>query len=509
MTMSTRWVFRCAVVLACVTQAAAGVTVTVQRRDADGQPTVERITLDAKKTAVVVVDMWDKHWCKTYTRRVANLVPRINATLAAARKLGFTVVHAPSDVLGPYKDAPQRKAMLAVPAAPVPKPSGFNPPGPPGGRDCCECGPDRPCRSGRAWIRQNADLIIAEDDYIGDCNNARELLNLCGHRGIDTLIYMGVASNMCVLYRSFGIRNIKRYGLRAYLVGDLTEAITANGCDPATKKPDANFTPAKGTALVQRYIERHICPTFESRQILRAARAPGSPADLRPHVVFVIAEKEYKTHQTLPAFAKKHLGGEFRCSFVFANPKDPNDLPGLAVLLDADLLVLSVRRRLLPVTQMDHLERYIRAGKPLVALRVSIVPFQVRTENRPPGRVIWDRFDREVLGCNYHGYDAGSRKAGCDVWVEPAAKGHPVLRGVDAKFHSPSWLYRQKPLAKTVQVLMSGRWAQDKPPEPVAWTHTYNGGRVFYTTLGHWDDFKTPAFTRMLVNAVHWALGPR
>ena len=32
----------------------------------------------------------------------------------AFRRLGIQVVHAPSDVLGPYKNTPQRKAMQAI-----------------------------------------------------------------------------------------------------------------------------------------------------------------------------------------------------------------------------------------------------------------------------------------------------------------------------------------------------------------------------------------------------------
>ena len=43
--------------------------------------------------------------------------------------------------------------------------------------------------------------------------------------------------------------------------------------------------------------------------------------------------------------------------------------------------------------------------------------------------------------------------------------------------------------------------------EPVAWTNTYNGGRVFYTSLGHPDDFNVQPFREMLVNAVRWTLG--
>ena len=42
--------------------------------------------------------------------------------------------------------------------------------------------------------------------------------------------------------------------------------------------------------------------------------------------------------------------------------------------------------------------------------------------------------------------------------------------------------------------------------EPVAWTHDYKGARVFYTSLGHPDDFADPAFRTLLRNAILWAL---
>ena len=365
--------------------AGASVELTAQRRDADGKTVREKVAVDPAKAAVIIIDMWDRHWCKTYTARVANLVPRMNQTLEAARKLGIQVVHAPSDVLGPYQDTPQRKAMLAIPAQPEPKTVPFNPPGPPGGRDCCECGPERPCKARAVWTRQHPDLKIADGDLIADCNNGRELLNLCQSRGITTLVYMGVASNLCVIGRSSGIFNMKRRALQAIFVSDLVEAITANGCDPATKQPDPDFTPARGSYIVQRYLEQQVAPSIESRQLIAAAGLDPHGQDKRSHVVFVISEPEYDSRTTLPAFAEKHLAIGFRCTFVHANPNDGNDLPGLAALYDADLLVLSVRRRALPVVQMDHLERYIRAGKPLVAIRVSCVPFAAGKTTRIPG----------------------------------------------------------------------------------------------------------------------------
>ncbi len=493
---------------------AATFDLRLQSRDPKtGAVVLNTTKLDPKKTAIVVIDMWDRHWCKTYTARVANLVPRMNEAVAAARKLGIQIVWAPSDVLDFYKDAPQRKAMQAIPAHAPPAQIAFDPPQAPQG-DYCECGSDQPCKAkGKAWSRQNAALAIAEGDLIGDCNNGQELLNLCAERGLDTLLYMGVASNMCVCYRGFGMINLHKHGLRTIFVADLVEAIMANGFNPATKSLDPNFTPAKGTAVVQRFLEQHVAPSIESRQLLAASGLAKHGDDKRPHIVFVIADEEYKTEQTLPAFARDQLDKDFRCTFLFAKSnhgEGRDEVPGLEALYDADLLVLSMRRRFLSVPQMDHLERFIRAGKPLVAIRVSVVPFAegAGVTRSGSGRVVWQRFDQEVLGCDYKSYDPKSRDTGCDVWALPEAREHALMSGLGkADFHSPSWLYKMRPLASTVTPLLLARSSADAEPEPVAWVNTCEGGRVFYTTLGHWEDFKLEPFRRLLRNAVSWAAG--
>jgi len=167
-----------------------------------------------------------------------------------------------------------------------------------------------------------------------------------------------------------------------------------------------------------------------------------------------------------------------------------------------------MRRRTLPVVQMDHLEHYIRSGKPIVAIRVSIVPFQVNPDQRPDGHVIWNDFDKEVLGCNYQGYDPASRETGSDVWVVDEAKEHPIIYGIDPSgFHSTSWLYKLNPLSDSTTLLTKGGWSEDQPEEPVTFTNTYEGGRIFYTSLGHPDDFEDDFFCKMLANAIYWAVG--
>ena len=88
--------------------------------------------------------------------------------------------------------------------------------------------------------------------------------------------------------------------------------------------------------------------------------------------------------------------------------------------------------------------------------------------------------------------------------LAPGAEGDPLLRGVSA-IEGRGSLYRSNPLAEGARPLLVGTWT-DKPEEPAAWTNTYKGGRVFYTSLGHADDFESPGFRRLLLNAVLWGL---
>jgi type 1 glutamine amidotransferase len=61
----------------------------------------------------------------------------------------------------------------------------------------------------------------------------------------------------------------------------------------------------------------------------------------------------------------------------------------------------------------------------------------------------------------------------------------------------------------TGRAINSGRKDLDKYPltQPVAWTKTYKGARVFFTTLGHPKDFEEYSVRRLLMNGVYWASG--
>jgi type 1 glutamine amidotransferase len=87
----------------------------------------------------------------------------------------------------------------------------------------------------------------------------------------------------------------------------------------------------------------------------------------------------------------------------------------------------------------------------------------------------------------------------------PEAEKNPLLIGVKTPFSSNGSLYKVSPLAASATPLLTGS-IPNQPAEPIAWTHHYGKSRVFYTSLGHPDDFKEPAFVRLLSNAVLWGL---
>jgi hypothetical protein len=160
-----------------------------------------------------------------------------------------------------YRDAPQRKAALAAPTAKPPADLPFD--DPPLPIDDSDGGCDTGDQVYSAWKRQHPAIEIHEDDVISD--DGHEVYNVLLERGIGDIFIMGVHTNMCVLHRSFAIKQMTRWGMRTVLVRDLTDAMY----DPADK-PYVSHD--EGTGLVVEYIERHWAPSVLSADLIAAFR---------------------------------------------------------------------------------------------------------------------------------------------------------------------------------------------------------------------------------------------
>ena len=218
-----------------------------------------------------------------------------------------------------------------------------------------------------------------------------------------------------------------------------------------------------------------------------AAERSASPEPKPLELCLVSGSLEYRSDESLAAlqeFLEKRY--PIRCTRAFM--KTEEDLPGLEHLDTCDCMLLFTRRLRISGGQLERVKRYCLSGRPIVALRTASHAFQN-----------WLELDKEVLGGDYRGHYG--TKDNPYIRPLPEAKSHPVLEGF-RPFASFGSLYKNPQIAADATVLLTGTIPGH--PEPVAWTRLRGSGRVFYTSLGHPDDFRQASFQRLLVNALFW-----
>jgi nicotinamidase-related amidase len=222
-------------------------------------------TWETAQTAAIICDMWDQHWCKGASARVAEMAPHLNEIIAELRRRGALIIHSPSGTLDFYAEHSGRRLAQAAPTVEstiplqrwahlIPEREGQLPIDDSDGG--CDCQPQ--CPQGRPWRRQIATIEIMDGDAITDDFEAVYLMR---QRGIENTLIMGVHANMCVLGRPFGIRQLVLQGLNVALVRDLTDAMYNSRMPPFVD----HFT---GIELVIKHIEQHWCPTITSDQVI-------------------------------------------------------------------------------------------------------------------------------------------------------------------------------------------------------------------------------------------------
>jgi nicotinamidase-related amidase/type 1 glutamine amidotransferase len=476
------------------------------------------------ETAIIICDMWDKHWCKGASERVAEMAPFMNNVVTIAREKGVLIVHAPSSCMDYYKNAPARKlgqkyrskkASRIISEAnlasekdaewPIDQSDGG-----------CDCSVE--CKQESPWTHQIDFIKIFDNDAISD--SGAEISGLFNQKGIKNVILMGVHTNMCVIGRSFGLRNMVRMGMNVALMRDLTDTMY----DSKQKPNVSHYT---GTSLVNEYIETFVCPTMVSTDFTGQKQFRFND-DKRPVVAFIIAENEYHANQTLPKFAHHLLLTKgVNCEFALGKPvyegEGIHNIENLKILQDADLAVIFARRRALPSEQMNLLKEFVTNEKPILGIRTAshafnanqVVPNSGGGVAAAKGKVSdfldqWPEFDKDVIGGNYKGHYP-PLKVGIVFSVVPGMETHPLLRGVSpdgfvgtvAPINS---LYQNRSLrSQNVQVLMLGS-IPEQPSEPVLWINHLAKGNVVYTSMGHWEDWKMKDFQQIMDNAVDYLL---
>jgi len=236
------------------------------------QARLREVEWNASETVVIICDMWDNHYCQLAAQRVAAMAPRMNRVVSAARSHGVLIIHAPSGTTGVYAGTPHRLRMQLAPRSTTPVPL----------KGWCYRDPERepelpidtskqPCddpvvgKQVRRFSRQHAAIKITGFDGVSD--KGQEIYNVLAREKIRNVVLMGVHTNMCVLGRPFGIRQMVRLGFNVALARDLTDAMY----DP---RESPHVSHARGTELVVEHIETYWCPSLVGADLTRVV--PGS-----------------------------------------------------------------------------------------------------------------------------------------------------------------------------------------------------------------------------------------
>ena len=232
----------------------------------------KKVAWKPKRTAFIICDMWDNHWCKSAAARVGKLAEPMNEMIKEVRAQGSLIIHAPSSVTSFYIDTPQRKKAQQAPFTLTPQPLSTDERW--GTTWCwpdetrentlpiddsdmgCDCAVK--CEIRDAWSRQIATLEMAPEDAITD--DGQETFNLLTQHGIENIVLLGVHLNMSVLGRPFGIRQMVQQGKNVVLMRDMTDTMYNPEMEP-------QVTHEEGTQLVIEHVEKYWCPSFASTDL--------------------------------------------------------------------------------------------------------------------------------------------------------------------------------------------------------------------------------------------------
>lgn len=238
-----------------------------------GEVSFQKVSWKPERTALIICDMWDDHWCRSAADRVVEMAPALNQIVNEARAKGVFIIHAPSSVVDFYEGTDQRKLAQAAPFA---KPPVKLADSPRWGTAWCWTDPDyeavlpiddsdmgcscqgEKCGIREAWSRQIDLIDLKKGDALTD--NGQETFNLLAEREIDNVILCGVHLNMCVLGRPFAIRQMVKLKKNVALIRDMTDTMY----NPERPPGVDHFT---GTDLVISHVEKYWCPSFTSSDI--------------------------------------------------------------------------------------------------------------------------------------------------------------------------------------------------------------------------------------------------
>jgi len=171
---------------------------------------------------------------------------------------------------------------------------------------------------------------------------------------------------------------------------------------------------------------------------------------------------------------------------------------------DAIVFLQTTGNDLLNQTQQDNLIAYIASRKGFIGIHAAT-----------DAEYTWSWYGDNLIGANFQDHPPQLQQATIHI------SNHSIMQSVIQELNSVFWVRtdewynfdrnpRQNPNLTNIQILgaldettySGGTMGSD---HPIIWCHESNGGREFYTGLGHGDESYTePAFETHIISAVRW-----
>ncbi|TRO96490.1 ThuA domain-containing protein [Glycocaulis profundi] len=115
---------------------------------------------------------------------------------------------------------------------------------------------------------------------------------------------------------------------------------------------------------------------------------------------------------------------------------------------------------------------------------------------------------RQMIGAAFEMHPPGTPEGALTV----VDADHPATRDLPTEFtRTDEWYWFSDFDADAVRLLITldaGSIGEEGGDVPMAWSHEFEGGRVFYTAMGHTaESFEEPLFLDHLRGGISWALG--
>jgi type 1 glutamine amidotransferase len=223
------------------------------------------------------------------------------------------------------------------------------------------------------------------------------------------------------------------------------------------------------------------------------AATPGQPS------ILVFSKTAGFRHESIPAgvAALRELATEH--GFGLSETQDARQFTDQTLATFAAVVFLSTTGDVLIAEQEAAFERYIAAGHGYVGIHAAA-----------DCEYAWP-FYGNLVGAYFAGH---SLVVSATVKLEPVT--HAALTGLPSPWiRTDEWYGFATNPRPQVTVLLTADEATFDPGQgtmgadhPLAWYHEYQGGRAFYTALGHTSEsFSEPLVVGHLLGAIQWAAG--